>query len=836
MRYLRTYIKGFRRFILNGTSSLEIDLTKQITVVLGCNGSGKSSLLELLLKPYPAANKSFNKDGCFILEVEVNGHTITLTADFSQKKTYSFILKDDEGEKELNMGGLVTVQRDLVAQYMGLDDDVADILLGKLKFTDMPVSKRKSIISRISQLDLTYAYDLNKRIATKTRDLKGVISHLGNRITTTTKQLQELHIESTEDDLLTIKDDINAITQVFMNEQLESSSEYSRYVQEFESNNKMISGISDKLLKLDKKWKQSRLGLEYDSLDDLTKGISDASNVKQKYVTLTNDTSGRIEELNTVLNNTTDRKTINKLRQEYDTLTKELKALKDSLTYNFFELGMDTLDNISFNQLRIELFDCLDRIPDNSDGRYTKANKLAYEKEYDILVEKISDCKGKLIELNYKIEDAQEKLRQEKINCPKCKHTWHQHDISEDYLNSLIEQRDKITTEGKSLVEASKTLRQKIVAIDDYFGYLSKLLELSKVYPLDSFISQITTDEGIRYSKNQVSEMAFSWTSELGRVLCNLNQVKRRAALSEELKILDSVEDAIYEKNLSDLEKLKKDELAYSKLYNDYNAKVKMLEEGKQLHEQILAGKEKLIKHLELAKKLYTKTNSSLRNKHLNSLLVKLQRLQIEVEDSLKSKQTLTAVSNDLNSQLNSVKSGYEYYKLATEATSSTHGIIARAISGFLVYFTDQMNEILNKIYVYPIHILPCKVESGGDLDYKFPVQIDDSSKGSDDVVETSDGQKDMINLAFRVIAADLLNVPNHPLILDEPTRAQDEVHIGKAIEFIKELIDSRPTRQAFIISHTVYDHGRLNNSNIIVLNSTNITVPAGANENVIVK
>ena len=71
MKITSLKLSGYRRFSLNNLTNFEITPTSNIQIVLGTNGSGKSSLLEAL-SPYPQAKSDFLKGGHKILEIEHN--------------------------------------------------------------------------------------------------------------------------------------------------------------------------------------------------------------------------------------------------------------------------------------------------------------------------------------------------------------------------------------------------------------------------------------------------------------------------------------------------------------------------------------------------------------------------------------------------------------------------------------------------------------------------------------------------------------------------------------------------------------------------------------------
>ena len=85
MRILSLELCGYRRMRLNQVKRFKITLKEAIQLILGTNGSGKSSLMEEL-SPLPAISNNYTKDGYKIIELTNNGHQYTLTSKFSPKQ------------------------------------------------------------------------------------------------------------------------------------------------------------------------------------------------------------------------------------------------------------------------------------------------------------------------------------------------------------------------------------------------------------------------------------------------------------------------------------------------------------------------------------------------------------------------------------------------------------------------------------------------------------------------------------------------------------------------------------------------------------------------------
>jgi DNA repair exonuclease SbcCD ATPase subunit len=98
--------------------------------------------------------------------------------------------------------------------------------------------------------------------------------------------------------------------------------------------------------------------------------------------------------------------------------------------------------------------------------------------------------------------------------------------------------------------------------------------------------------------------------------------------------------------------------------------------------------------------------------------------------------------------------------------------------------------------------------------------EISDISKGSS-------AMKEVIDLAFKLVAMKYLNLQTHPVYLDEFAKTLDYEHRKTAHKTIVDLITNANFSQLFIINHYNDLYGGLVNSEITVLHSANIVMPA---------
>ena len=168
-----------KRFYLKGIETFEVNPTMKTQIILGTNGSGKSSLLKIGFTVLPADARDFMKGGYKLVHVLNNGKSYELTTDFTGKApTHSFICNGEE----LNEGQTAAVQRELVREHFGMTNELHQVLTGQLRFTDMNAQQRREWITMLSSADFDYVIGLHNRIKRAVRDTSAVIKHQSGRL------------------------------------------------------------------------------------------------------------------------------------------------------------------------------------------------------------------------------------------------------------------------------------------------------------------------------------------------------------------------------------------------------------------------------------------------------------------------------------------------------------------------------------------------------------------------------------------------------------------------------------------------------------------------------
>jgi DNA repair exonuclease SbcCD ATPase subunit len=211
-----------------------------------------------------------------------------------------------------------------------------------------------------------------------------------------------------------------------------------------------------------------------------------------------------------------------------------------------------------------------------------------------------------------------------------------------------------------------------------------------------------------------------------------------------------------------------------------------------------------------------------------------IKQIQIELaqkQSTLNSIDMQIGIVNDIASNVERLEKDEEVYKLLVKNLSPTEGLIAEGLLGFIRVFLKKVNAIISKVWTYKLVVLDCSAEESADLDYKFPIVIEDNPKPIDDIRLGSTGIREMIDLAFRVCSAYYLGLADWPLYLDEIGANMDREHRKNVVNLVESLMEQTQVEQLFIISHNYEQYAAISGTDYCVLSTDNIVVPDSYNE-----
>ena len=156
MRIIELELHKYIRLAFSAVETIVYRPELDSQIIIGSNGSGKSSLMSEL-NPLPVPKNYMLPGGYKRVEVEHRGKNYTLLSTYGKGGKNSFKEHTDNGLVELNEGGTAMAQKILIEKVFGLNIELLRLWLGQTLFTDLPPTKRRDWILKLSGSDLDYA-------------------------------------------------------------------------------------------------------------------------------------------------------------------------------------------------------------------------------------------------------------------------------------------------------------------------------------------------------------------------------------------------------------------------------------------------------------------------------------------------------------------------------------------------------------------------------------------------------------------------------------------------------------------------------------------------------
>lgn len=821
MRFLSIELNKFIRFGLNCNTHFSMSFEEVLQLILGTNGSGKSSLLEQLSVLPPDAN-DFEKTGSKILKVEHNHNIYTLGAFFSESKVFSFKVNDEE----LNDSGKITMQRDLVRKHFGMTAEIQGLLLDKEIFTAMSPARRKDWMLKLCDTNYDYAMGVYQRLKDSHRDVVGAIKLAKNNL------VQESEKLILEDEVIALNKEIDAL-HLILNELLEIR----KPVESDVDNNLFQQEMLDRELQSTAKALESlheRTKYIHKSPEDLDVMIEQAHErlvrASAVYESLAKEFK-KVEEKIAILQKA-DMASMSDLKTLILTLEKEIEKARTGLLVQEVVKPSDNLTR--FLALKDSLSVIFAEIPINLDKRYSQNKLVEFNDAMRDEQSKRSNLSEKLYDVATRIKHQEAHRDNPDLSCPKCEHRF-----SADF--SPVAYQAALT--------AKKEYEEGLAACDKKISELQEYLNECTTYATyyRQFHNLATSNQGLTpywnwlRANGYLTEHPRSGLNALLLIEKDLEQhalIETKSKLKEDrLEVFKSLESI----GSVDFQTLQKQHDELNDQLGHISAEIQSSQREKnelQNDRKMLTQRESLtktVKNLIADKGRIAKdTRETLARTALNNLIRHLQSELATREQRVSEADVRKQIVNNLSNHIDAMAQQEKDYQILLKRLSPSEGLIAEGLLGFIKNFVDQMNALIKKVWSYRMVIQTCDLVEGEtiDLDYKFPVEVESRETPVPDVSKGSSGMLEIINLAFKLTAIQYLGMQDHPLYMDEFGKTFDVTHKSTAVFIIKSLVEQKTFPQFFLISHDFHQYGGLTNCDITLLNNLNVAAPAGATVN----
>jgi len=225
----------------------------------------------------------------------------------------------------------------------------------------------------------------------------------------------------------------------------------------------------------------------------------------------------------------------------------------------------------------------------------------------------------------------------------------------------------------------------------------------------------------------------------------------------------------------------------------------------------------------------YKQQIASLKHQTLSDLIRSMQLTLNDRQHQLNTSKTQSAVVANIQKNIEDLTLQQYTLSAMVAELSPKDGLIAKSLSGFINSFVNKINRIISQIWLYPFELVPIDLESDGvDLDYRFEVKVNNQTM-IPDIGKCSSGMREVVDLAFRIVAMGYLGLDHAPIYMDEFGKSMDSAHRIKAFDVISKMIMHSNYSQIFMVSHHEQSYGSLKNADIIVLSPDNVVIPTGS-------
>jgi len=792
--YTRLYVSGIKHIIYTPETSFNI--------ILGRNGSGKSSLVKEMFPNVDELKNDYGKGGYKILRLEHNSNKYVISYNRDNNK-HSFIVNDEE----LNKQYIQKTQKILIEQHFKLNKHIYEMLLSTNNFTSMSVSERKRWFTDIlTTVDYDYALNLYNKTKVRLKELTSFMKLVQAKLMKNSDLMKELtpeYIKGLEtekemlyklvDHMLSMKSNEQQMQPVNINLLEQKVNELEHYMSKIEQgkNKEFYNREIFSLLKQrdDIRERSKKIQQQLSKIDELKidKGVSLKDLEEEK-----NSLLSKIKELLV-------RYDVN----DIDELILETSSYRNS--YNSLLMKAESIQPlVSYHSTDV-----------------SKLRDLLKHKEG-----KLSLLSEQFIKLDKEFMLLSSFKEQPDVTCPSCSNIFKPNFDNGKYIklkeeiSKIYKEKEKITEEYETIkfqleqtLDLNNTLDSLTDELDSCCKHMKKRLE-----PLitEHIVSIFSSTLAVLPDYNEL----LSLRDKLAELDSKINVYKKLS--SEKLDFIANRKKELIDEHISNIHKIE----SINNTIDSYKLKLKQLDTIISLQTDISS----LIRRQHKYKLNVREVEF---NRYINNVVLELKRDITDIETKLLEFDRLKSNSEELELELKEYEIKLKSVKELEKLLSPTKGLIGESINTTMNSILNRMNEIINKVWSYEIDILPCDINES-DLTFRFPVNIN-SAKIIPDISKGSSSIKDIIDLAFKITAMEFLELLDYPLILDELGSTFSVSHRVSVYDFVDELSKGY-FNQVFMISHFDDMFGRFKNTDVIVLDNDGINFTGTHNKIIEIK
>jgi hypothetical protein len=822
MRLTRIVLEGYTRISLSGIHRLEWTPTAPYQMILGTNGSGKSSLMAEC-SPNPANKDHYLKGGSKTTEWEHQHATYVLTSTKSATMRHSF---KRDGE-ELNDGGTGAIQKELVEKYFnGYTKELHDILTGRTKFTSMSVNERRKWITRMSRTDYSYALGLYERLRVAGRDIQGHLKHVKQRLHDESVVLMAMTADSVdlEERVKTLQGDLTAMLYARV-PQSTTSDQATRLMQD---HLRAMETAGAALVRASAQIDPTGKNRSASALDAVLGALESDVKVHESILDRLRVEHSEVETLLHSMESV--------FVADFNNLDEALEALRvkrseAAATVDMFPRLMDISEPAPVMATTEAIFPALitlfTTLPDNSDRRISRENLEKARTLRRGAQSKIDECDNAVRVLRQRLHVIE---HTDAIDCPQCKFQW----VPGINPKEADELKLKITAFQDKVVECNVCIKEADAFLEEaetYMGHYRQWRGYVQQYPSMHLLwDYIQLHQFDTHHPSDHREVFYTWLNEVTQVTHVKRMDEEIAKIAKLAESSKAGEGTHFRVRLTKLESEIDERTAKCQQLRQELVTVAMQRNLYQSLEGSVQGWEAAVRGLEVA---YETALGSLATEVIDRDITRVQSQLGALQHSLNAKQILMGVIDELKGTIDRAELEHTALSMLVQELSPKEGLIAEQMHSFILQWVEQLNAVIQAVWTYDLEVLPCEMDNG-DLTYRFPMYTGSTDQKSDDVEESSTSIEQIINFAFQQTVMLYLDLEDFPLFIDELGANFDEQHRQNLSPFIARMMESHRYSQLFMISHYVAGWGAFNDAEYLVLDGRNIAVPDNHNTHAI--
>ena len=809
-------------------NSLTLTCSDLIQVILGTNGSGKSSLLAQLA-PTPAVSTDFLSDGWKELVIDHNGTTYRLVSDFRKKgPAHEFWC----GDENLNEGGTTDVQKELVISHLGWTGDVEALCYNSFNFAGMGSTQREALFMKFNPDQIEFVLDKAKKTKSLIKATKIVLNRLLERkVQLESQLLPEDHRTTLKEEYTGLGEEVQALNKILylIDRRLLDKHDFPQ--DDFTS---VLREVEDRLMSARtvyrSEWNIDRSDPSK-TLQDLTTQHGVISAEKSRITRMSEELAGKLRTLRDQIADYDHSVSEQALLSEIVSLSEQIGVITNqSIDHPFSDRVLDKGDVI-INTLS----EILGRFRDLGTPAIPR-KKIALKR---IAMErwsyKFNQLKMRFGEYEEKLDQVDRSLAVTRVDIPDQPCAKSKCPLYTSFMSQHTVLLDKRRDYNQMLQMLDRKLSHVSQFLEDLAIQISHLDQLSHLYDDLEGVTDAYPELGSYFRIDDIHHRLT--TNPLGI----LRQITHVITCSAEMRKLPELKERVIRAELAlekhravtaqSLEHQKKHLTEQTTLLESYQSQLKVIDG--QLRDVVLriASVKRYLAAIRDIDTIQTTLHTSVAQQlvhwdrgkmirikqDLKHHLTGVQARLGEITQTLREQDGLTdRYNHEVLGQISEnelLLTKLEWIKTGLEEIPRVRTL------KFLNRVIKESNGYIRKVFTYDFKLDALSVD--GSVNYKFPYHANQA--GGPDIQKCSTAQKEITNLALTLTCRRLRGLTAYPLFLDEVGKTFDFAHQQKLLDLILYIVDEQKASQIFIVNHHAVIHDGLTNTETLVLHEANI-------------